>query len=203
MSHSHSKLLQQQSFQLAVNKQWLVGLLLLAIMLVTRAGYVPHIQDASWAAFFLMGFYLRSIIGLPILILSAIAIDFAMIAAQGGHQDYYLTPSYLFIIPAYSALWFAGRFVANKYSENIKGLLTFIVAAVLGIIACDLISSGGFYWLSSSQIELSRSEFFARTIEFLPVSLKVTMLYLSVAAVCHVAVIMLHKLGGSHNSQSI
>ena len=175
------------------NKQWLIAAFLLGIMLLSRGGLIAHVQDASWAIFFLVGFYLRNYLGLPILMLSAIAIDFAVIAARGGHQDYYLTPSYLFIIPAYSALWFAGRFVANKYSESLKGLMTFISAAVIGVVACDVISSGGFYLMSAPILELSMSELTIRIVEFLPLSLKTTMLYLSIALVTHIAFIQARK----------
>ena len=184
------------------NKQWLIAALLLAILVLTRGGFVAHIQDASWAVFFLVGFYLRNYLGLPILMLSAIAIDFAVIAARGGHQDYYLTPSYLFIIPAYSALWFAGRYVANKYSESLKGLLTFVAAAVVGIVACDLISSAGFYWMSAPVGELSISDFISRIVEFTPLSLKSTMLYLSIAAVTHMAFIQARKFTSSEQTHS-
>jgi len=183
--------------------QWLIAAFLLVVMLLTRGGYVAHVQDASWAVFFLVGFYLRNYIGLPILMLSAIAIDFAVIAARGGHQDFYLTPSYLFIIPAYSALWFAGRYVANKYSESLKGLFNFVGAAVVGIVACDLISSAGFYWMSAPMVELSMSEFVSRMVEFTPISLKSTMLLLSIAAVTHLAFVQARKFASSeqtHNS---
>lgn len=182
--------------------QWLIAAFLLIVMLLTRAGYVAHVQDASWAVFFLIGFYLRNYLGLPILMLSAIAVDFAVIAARGGHQDYYLAPSYLFIIPAYSALWFAGRFVANKYSESFKGLITFMGAAVVAVVACDLISSGGFYWTSAPVMKLSMAEFLSRTIEFMPVYLKTTMLYLSIAAVTHIAFVQARKFAGSEQNQS-
>ena len=181
-------------------KQWLIVSILLAIMVVTRIGYVPHIQDASWAVLFLMGFYLRNYIGLPIVILSAVIIDFAMIAARGGHQDYYLTPSYLFIIPAYAALWFAGRYLANHYSESLKGLLTFVGVAVLGVVSCDLISSGGFYWVAADSVSLSMTEFLSRTFEFMPLYLKTTMLYLSIAAVTHLAFIQVGKFGSSQKN---
>ena len=189
--------------QQSKNTQWLIAAFLLGIMLLTRGGLVAHVQDASWAIFFLVGFYLRNYLGLPILMLSAIALDFAVIAARGGHQDYYLTPSYLFIIPAYSALWFAGRYVANKYSESLKGLMTFVGAAVVGIVACDVISSGGFYWMSASSVDVSLAEFTSRIVEFLPLSLKTTMLYLSIAAVVHMASMQARKFASSeqtHNS---
>lgn len=180
--------------------QWLIATALLAIMLLTRSGVITHDLDASWAIFFLVGFYLRNYLGLPILILSAIALDFAMIAARGGHQDYYLTPSYLFIIPAYSALWFAGRYVAKRYSESLKGLFTFVVAAVVSIAVCDLISSGGFYWISTDHMELTMADFASRMIDFFPSVLKTTMLYLSIAAVTHMAFMQARKFGSTQSS---
>lgn len=189
---------QQQS-----NKsQWLIAVFLLTIMVLTRGGFVAHIQDASWAVFILIGFYLRSYMGLPILMLLAIVIDFAVIAARGGHQDYYLTPSYLFIIPAYSALWFSGRYIANNYSESLKGLFTFVGAAVVGVVACDLISSAGFYWMSAPMVELSMSDFIGRIAEFTPLSLKSTMLFLSVAAVTHLAFVEARKYTSSEQTHS-
>jgi len=182
--------------------QWLIAGLLLAILVFTRGGFVSHIQDASWAVFFLVGFYLRNFLGLPLLMLSAIAIDFAVIAARGGHQDYYLTPSYLFVIPAYSALWFGGRYVAKKYSENLKGLMIFIAVALISIVACDLISSGGFYWMSTSQVELSMSDFVSHIISYLPSTLKTTLFYLSAAALIHMTVIQARKFAVTEQSQS-
>lgn len=188
--------------KLTSTKQWLIAGFLFAVLLFTRAGFVPHAQDASWAVFFLVGFYLRSYLGLPALLLSAMVLDFGQIAAQGGHQDYYLAPSYLFIIPAYSTLWFAGRFFANKYSENIKGLLTFIASAVVGIIACDLISHGGFYWMSSIQVEVSMSDFISRSMDYMPISLKVNMLYLSLAAMTHLAFVQASKFSNTQKQNT-
>lgn len=188
--------------QQKISKQWLIAALLLAIMVFTRGGFVSHMLDASWAIFFLVGFYLRNYLGLPIFILAAIGIDFAVIAASGGHQDFYLTPSYLFVIPAYSSLWFAGRFVANRYSESVKGLLTFVAAAIVGIVACDLISSNGFYLMSDSIEGLSLAELASRVSQFTLDSLKTTMLYLSIAAIIHIAFVQATKFNRSENTQS-
>lgn len=180
----------------------MIVVFLLIVMAITRTGYISLIQDASWTVFFLVGFYLRSYIGLPIIILLAIIIDFSMIKAQGGHQDYYLSPSYLFIIPAYAALWFAGRFFANRYDESIKGLFMFITAAVIGNIACDLISSAGFFWMSAELVELEFTQFFERTVDFMPVYLKTTMLYLSIATIIHLSFVHADKLIHKGNSQN-
>jgi len=170
---------------LATIKQWFIAGFLIIFMLVTRIDYIPPIPDASWAVIFLIGFYLRNRIGLALIILLALVIDFAQIAARGGHQDFFLAPSYFFIIPAYSALWFAGRSFASKYSENIKGLILFFLSATTGIIICHLVSSGGYYWMSLNIIELNTKDFIFRTLDFLPLALKINLIYLGIAAVIH------------------
>ena len=188
--------------QLAQKKQWLIFVGLIALMLMTRSGLVSHIHDASWAVLFLVGFYLRHYLGLPLVILTAIGIDFAVIAARGGHQDYYLTPSYLFVIPAYSVLWFAGRAAANNYSETIKGFVTFICIAVIGIVACDLLSSGGFYLMSASIQGLSIGELVSRISQFTLISLQTTLLYLACAAIVHFVCIQAYKITNHTNTQN-
>lgn len=187
--------------QQKISKQWLIAALLLGVMVFSRGGFVSHMYDASWAIFILIGFYLRNYLGLPILMLAAIGIDFAVIAARGGHQDFYLTPSYLFIIPAYSALWYTGRYIANHYSESVKGLLTVILASSVGIVACDLISSGGFYWMSNTFEQLSMSEFASRIVQFTIVSLKTTLLYLGIAVAIHMAFVQAWKFTAEKNTQ--
>jgi len=174
--------------------QCLIIVVLLIFLTLSRISIIPYLEDASWAVFFLIGFYLRSYIGLPLMMIAAIAIDFAQIAIRGGHQDYYLSPSYFYIIPAYASLWFAGRFFASKYSENLKGLLIFFLSAIVGIIVCHLISSGGYYWMSMNFIELSFTEFITRTLEYLPLALKINLVYLSITAVMHLLVLKLISL---------
>ncbi len=171
--------------KLHIYKQWLITGILLFLMTISRTAWFPYLQDTSWAVFFLIGFYLRSFLGLPLIIISAMVIDFVQIAARGGHQDYFLSPSYFYIIPAYAALWFAGRFFAAKYSENVTGFLIFICSAILGIVICQLISSGGYYWISKNFIELSFNELVIRTLEYLPLALKINLFYLIIAAVIH------------------
>ncbi len=185
---------------LTKNQTWLIAGLLLSILVVTRAHFFTHIQDASWAIFFMLGFYVRKAIGFPIFWLVAFAVDLLVIESKGG-QSYCFTVSYPFLIPAYASLWIAGRWFAGRYSENLRGLLYFVAAAVVGITVCDIISSGGFYWFSGRFENVNFSEFAGRIARFLPMFMKTTMIYLAIAAVVHIVVIQAGKLRGkAHQS---
>ena len=180
---------------LTKNQTWLIAGLLLLILVVTRAHYFTHIQDASWAIFFLLGFYVRKVIGFPIFWLVAFAVDLITIEAKGG-QSYCFTVSYPFLIPAYASLWFAGRWFAGHYSEDLKGFAYFVIAAVVGLTVCDIISSGGFYWFSGRFENVNFSEFAGRIARFLPMFMKTTVIYLAAAAVVHLVVKYATKVTG-------
>lgn len=178
---------------LSKNKQIIIAGLLLVIMLASRAEVIPYFQDASWAMLFALGFYIRPYFAIALFLIAIMGIDFAQIAARGGHQDYYLSPSYLFIIPAYFSLWWAGRFFSKRYSDDLKGLILFITCSVMGIIICHLISAAGYYWMSMKFINLSLDEFISRTLDFLPLALQVNLMYLSVIALLHLSFSKIHK----------
>ena len=179
---------------LTKNHVYLIGGILLFLMIVTRAGFVNHIQDASWAVFFILGFYLRAAIALPLFLLVAFIVDISVIQATGG-ENYCFTVSYPFLAPAYGSLWLAGRWFANNYSVTVKGLGYFVLAAVLGTIACDLFSSGGFYFFSDRFEETTFTEFASRVATYLPMYMKTTAIYLAIAALVHFAVLQMTKVG--------
>ncbi len=178
---------------LSNNQTWLVAGMLLLVLIVTRAHFFNHIQDASWAIFFMLGFYVRKVIGFPIFWLVAFAVDLIVIESKGG-QSYCFTVSYPFLIPAYASLWLAGRWLAGNYSENLRGLLYFVVAALVGITVCDVISSGGFYWFSGRFTDTNMAEFAERIVRFLPMFMKTTLIYLAIAALVHTIVVQAGKL---------
>ena len=187
---------------LTKNQLWTITGLLLITMIVTRTHMIHHVQDASWAIFFLLGFYIRKAIAFPLFWLVAFALDLIVIESKGG-QSYCFTVSYPFLIPAYASLWFAGRMFAKNYSENLRGLLYFVGLSVIGITACDIISSGGFYFFSGRFADVNISEFAGRIAAYLPMFMKTTMLYLSIAAVVHLAVIQAGKFQGQKSEDKL
>lgn len=173
--------------QRARHSQTILFLLLALLMLATRGhhDFTPvHLPDASWAIFFLAGLYLPARWPFATLFLLAAAIDYVAIT-WGGVSSFCVTAAYLFLVPAYAALWFAGRSYAGRESLSWRDLMPLSLYALAGILVCELISSGGFYFFSGRFVEPNLSEFAGRLITYLPVNLRVSALYLVLAAMVH------------------
>ena len=178
--------------------QLIIGGVLLALMVITRGNISAHLQDASWAIFFLVGFYLRgslSRFAFPLFFLAAFAIDLTVIDAQGG-VHYCFTPAYPFLIPAYAAMWFAGKWLATSYQENVRGLFNFVASAAVGVTVCFLISNAGFYFFSDKFEAMSISQYIGAVAQYLPEYLKTSALYLGFAALIHLVIAHGKKLSG-------
>jgi len=188
---------------LKLKQQYIVGGLLLLAMILTRGHITAHLQDASWAIFFLVGFYLRgsslSRYAFPLFFLAAFAIDLVVIDAQGG-THYCFTPSYPFLIPSYAAMWFAGRWFAGNYQENSIGLMKFVGAALLGTVACFLISNLGFYYFAGKFETMSLMQYAQSVAKYLPAYLTTTGLYLGFVAILHLAIVHGRKLANPAHS---
>jgi len=178
--------------------QLIIGGVLLALMVITRGNISAHLNDASWAIFFLVGFYLRGSLSkyaFPVFFLAAFAIDLAVIDAVGG-VHYCFTPAYPFLIPAYAAMWFAGKWFAKKYEESAFGLFQFVASAAIGVSICFLISNAGFYFFSEKFAEMSIAQYSSAVAQYLPEYLKTTTLYLGFAALIHLVIAHGKKLTG-------
>ncbi|MDD5395360.1 MAG: hypothetical protein PHE17_20240 [Thiothrix sp.] len=180
-------------FTLSTKNQWLVGGILLLAMLITRAHVVDHLLDASWAVFFLAGFYLRNVLAFGVFMAIAMAIDYVAIT-KFGVSDFCVSQAYVALVPAYGALFIAGRWFAGQYQgETLASLGKLIFAVVVGFVACELISSGSFYFLSGKFAELNMAEFGSRLVKYAPHGLYVTGLYVTVGTFVHVAVSMVNR----------
>ena len=177
--------------------QLLIGVGLLLLMILTRSNILTHLADASWAIFFLVGFYLRDKslgrLAFPLFFLAAFVIDLVVIDAQGG-VHYCFTPSYPFLIPAYAAMWFAGRWLANHYQENPRGFANFVGSAVAGVAVCFLVSNAGFYFFAGKFEEISVIQYVNSVAHYLPAYMKTTAIYLSSAALIHLVITHAKKL---------
>ncbi len=187
----------------SVKTKLIIGGLLLLAMVVTRGNISAHLQDASWAIFFLVGFYLRGALcgryAFPLFFAAAFIIDLIVIDAQGG-THYCFTPSYPFLIPAYAAMWFAGRWFANQYQENALGLIKFVGAAFVGVVVCFLISNIGFYFFAGKFEAMSIIEYAQSVAKYLPSYLSTTAVYLGFTALLHLAITYGRKLGSHAHS---
>lgn len=183
------------SFKITLKLQLIIGALLAVAMILTRGNITAHLQDASWAIFFIVGFYLRDSkiarYAFPVFFLLAFVIDLIVIDAQGG-THYCFTPSYPFLIPAYASMWAAGRWFAGQYQEQLQGntisAFKFVGAALVGTVACFLISNVGFYIFAGKFEVMSIVEYSSRVAKYLPGYLTTTAIYLSSIALVHLAI---------------
>ncbi len=143
--------------------------------------------DASWAVFFLAGFYFRRVRELALLLAVAIISDYVAISGF-GICDACISPAYVFLLPAYGALWMAGAAYARYYRFEPETLLPLAGLAFLGTAACELLSSGGFYFFSGRFAETSLAGFGERWLSYFPQSLAGVAFYLGFAVVTHIAV---------------
>ncbi len=184
------------------NSALVLAVALAALMWATRGHHfmsLTHLPDASWAVFFLIGFYLRQRVMLPIFLAQAALVDYLSIT-HFGVDDYCVTSAYVFLMPAYSALWLAGRWYAAHYQFNVRTLPSLAAAVVAGTFICELISSGSFYFLGGRFSDTSLQEFASRLVQFYPASLSGAAMYVGFAALVHILVTS-HKLPASPAAQ--
>jgi hypothetical protein len=162
------------------------------------------VMDASWAVFFLAGFWLggtgsaASRYGMFALLMGeAVLLDYLVISGQGIDfwSHYCVSVAYWFLIPSYFALWFGGSWLARHAKGlGLRTLGLAVATLLVSVTACYVISNGSFYWLSHS-VPAPRS--FGAWWEnlqdwYLPF-LETTALYVSLGAVVHVLAVQLQR----------
>jgi len=182
-----------------ISPQWLIAGVLMLMMLVTRPHMLAHLQDASWAIFILLGFYVRSHIGFVVFMVTAFVIDLAVVEYT-QIDNYCMTPAYPFIIPAYAVLWGAGQWLARQHQVHgsyQKTLFHGVIAAALAITVCFGITNIGFYWFSEHFESMSLLAYANDVAKYLVAFMQTSFFYLAVAALMHVAVMQIQRLHGN------
>lgn len=167
-----------------------IALLLALVMAATRFhhfGSAISLPDASLAIFFLAGFYLRSPLFLAGLLAEAGLIDYAAIT-YGGVSDWCISPAYVFLIPTYASVWFAGRWYATRHLYAWRTLVPLVLALAAGTLVAFLISNSSFYLFSGRFPEMNWMEYSARVAKYLPTYATSTFLYVLFASVLHVLI---------------
>jgi len=162
-----------------------VGLLLAAVMIATRSHHFAsalHLPDASWEVFFLAGALLPGWLPLAGLLALAAAVDYLAITF-GGVSAFCVSPAYVALLPAYGALYAAGRWYAGRHQPQWLSLLPFSGAALAATTVCELLSSGGFYFFSGRFAGPTLAEFGARLARYFPYALEGMALYLGTAVI--------------------
>jgi len=174
-----------------------IFVILALVMTATRVNHFAALPDASWAVFFVAGFYLRGAArwAFPLLIALAVLIDFFVITSQGIDfwSHYCVSAAYWFLLPAYFALWLGGSLLRRLYAGlgvRTLGLLAVLLFAAVSV--CYLISNGSYYWLSDGWLTPGKVRSFAGWTEnlgdwYLPY-LRTSAIYVGIAAALHVVV---------------
>lgn len=174
---------------IAAKRTLLVTFGLAALMAATRDHHfasATHLPDASWAVFFLAGFYLRERWALPALLAVAALSDYLAVN-WSGVDAFCITPAYVLLVPAYGALWLAGRCYAGCCRFQADTLPWLALSVLGGAVVCELLSSGGFYLFSGRFAELSFAEFGAQFALYFPPMLAGMALYIGIAVIAHIA----------------
>lgn len=107
-------------------------------------------------------------------------------------MSFCISPAYGFLLPAYGALWLAGRWYAKTSNKQVRHrfafstLLPLAAWVVIGGVVSELFSSGGFYFFSG-RFEPNLAEFGARIARYFPSSLAMLAFYAGIAAIVHAA----------------
>ena len=166
------------------------------LMALTRSNLPFHfmpVPDASWAVFFIGGFYLRGWTrwAFPLLMALAVAVDWWVISGQGISfwSHYCVSAAYWFLVPAYFTLWLGGSLLRRQYGQSAGKSLGVLVASLLVSVAvCHLLAQGSFYWISDSVANPSFAGWWQNYSEWLLPYARTTAIYTGIAAVLHVGI---------------
>lgn len=177
-------------------------MVLVAVMAATRIhlSLLHHnVLDASWAIFFLAGFWLRGAgrWAFPLLMAEAVLLDYLVISGQGIDfwSHYCVSAAYWFLIPSYFSLWLGGSWLAkHQVGLRLQTLAMATVALIASWGACYIVSNGSFYWLSDS-VPLPRSfgSWFVNLGDWYLPFLATTALYVGMGAVVHVLAVQVGR----------
>jgi hypothetical protein len=159
-----------------------------AFMVATRYhhfGDVLHLPDASMALFFLGGLFLTDRtrfdhIGFAAMMALSVIIDVVSVGFAGA-SDYCVTPSYVALLPAYAVLWYGGRMIAPRHAVEGKAMLLTVAVALVVATLSFAISNGAFYWFGGRYENPHFAEYFARFLQWGPLFVRTTMIYVVVA----------------------
>jgi len=149
------------------------------------AGVLP---DASWAVFFLGGFYLARDWrwALALLLVAAVAAD-GLAIGYYGISNYCATLAYWFMAPAYSVLWLGGAWLRRRYRRTAADLARLLVSFAVSVTLCFAITHSAFYWLGGRVEHPSLGEWGSVFLQWYPHFVAATGLYVAVATSVHIA----------------
>lgn len=178
------------------NKTLWIATALVALMAMTRFNHFGSsvaLPDASYAVFFLGGLFLGRVRAalaiLAVLLVEAALVDYYAINFAGV-SGWCVTQAYGFLVFAYSALWFVGRWYAPRHELTGKGLLGLFAAAAAAGSLAFVIANVSFYLLAGYFGSMGVAEFTASVAQYYGSYVAVAVLYVG----CAVFVQMMHAM---------
>jgi hypothetical protein len=153
------------------------------IMLTTRLFHFEFPPDASWAVFFMLGYWLYGVRVFAAFMAGAVAVDY-LATQHMGISSYCLSIAYLPILPAYAMLWLGGRWAArHRGNEQWRSYGSLALSLVLAVSLCFLITNGSFYWFGGRTSAPTLAGWMARLQHWYPHFLAVPCAYVGAAIV--------------------
>ncbi|MFA5371311.1 MAG: hypothetical protein WC298_04985 [Sideroxydans sp.] len=169
------------------NKTFWIAAMLVLLMAATRFnhfGSTVSMPDASYAVFFLAGLYLGRVRGalalLALLMFEAALVDFYAINFR-EMSGWCVTSAYSFLIFAYGALWFVGRWYAARHAVSGRGALGLVMAAAVAGSAAFVIANVSFYLLAGYFEQMSVWQYVASVAQYFVPYVLVMMFYVGLA----------------------
>jgi hypothetical protein len=169
------------------NKTIGIAAALLLLMAATRYnhfGSAMALPDASYAVFFLGGLFLGRVRGavaiLALLLVEAAVIDYYAINFR-DMSGWCVTSAYAFLVFAYGALWFVGRWYAPRHELTLKGLAALLLAGAAAGSAAFIIANVSFYLLAGYFDSMSVVQYVASVAQYYGPYVAVTVFYVALA----------------------
>lgn len=124
----------------------LLGLVFLMVLTRYSVFHTWGLPSATLAVFFVAGIFLRQFIYPVLLLATAGLTDY--FSVQAGTSDWCITPAYMFLIPTYLSLWFAGRLFDDLKMHSPKKFGRLVLFLFLSSTTAFIISTGSFHLLS-------------------------------------------------------
>ena len=161
------------------NTRYLTLSALALLMALTRSdhfGSAISLPDASLAVFYLAGIFTGGVMSFVLLLTEAALLDYIAIT-HWQVSDYCISPAYVFLIPTYAAMLFAGRWSAKYTTLNSHDLSRQFAYLLTAASIAFLISNGSFYLLSGKFPELSLIQYAERVAKYYPAYISSTLIY--------------------------
>lgn len=152
---------------------------LMAIMAATRfhhTGSAFALPDASLALFFAAGLWLSGRSAFFLLLAEAAVIDYFAIA-QLSVSGSCISPAYAFLLPAYAAMWQAGKLARGFSQASWRNALTLLLTLAAATSLAFLLTNSSYFLLSDKITDKSWAHYFVRAANYYPAYLQTTVAY--------------------------